>query len=127
MKTHPLIDAIRTFIQHVHIAVTWEHDPYYSWDGDGPDPRDEGYYPNNVTVAAQAIVNGELVEGKSHLGGTYERPGERDSDIGGYFPQMLQEALEELLKITNHTSIQLAINVVKGKMQTRYDEQMKGK
>ena len=47
-------------------------------------------------TCTRAIVDGETVEGRASLGGTYDKPGEEDDDIGGYFAQMVEEALTEL-------------------------------
>ena len=81
----------------VHIATTWEGDPTFPWDGDSPDPITYGYYPHDVTVTATKIDRGNLHEADSHLGGSYSEPGgPHCPDIHGYFPQMVEEALEEL-------------------------------
>lgn len=88
---------LRRIAPNIAFSVNWEGDPYHSWDGDGPDPREEGYEPHNVDVIAHAIVNGEDIEGRNNLGGVYDKPDERDPDIHGYLPQMLEEAAKELL------------------------------
>lgn len=81
----------------VALVTTWEADPSFVWDGDGPDPQEEGMTAHDVTVTARAIVNGEIVEGSAHLGGTYDDPdGSKCPEVHGYFPQMVCEAFEEL-------------------------------
>jgi hypothetical protein len=81
----------------IHISTTWEEDPDFPWDGDGRDPVTYGYYPHDVTVTAMKIDRGKLLEAESHLGGSYsESGGPHCPDIGGYFPQMLEEALDAL-------------------------------
>jgi hypothetical protein len=72
-------------------------DPLYQWDGDGPDPADDGFEPYDVDVTATAVVAGRKVAGTSSLGGSYHRPGEPLDDAHGYLPQMLLEAAEGLL------------------------------
>lgn len=81
----------------IAFTVDREEDPNFEWDGDGPDPREEGYVPYDVFVRARAIVKGTIIEGNSNLGGVYDEPGKPDMDIHGYLPQMLDDALDELL------------------------------
>ena len=90
--------GIQRLAPDVAVDVEWEEDPYYRWDGDGPDPAEQGYVPYNVTVMAEALVEGPLegAVGKDYLGGVYELPYERDPDIHGYFPDMVHEALDQL-------------------------------
>lgn len=82
----------------IAFSIDYEHDPSFHWDGDGPDPRHEGFEPFNVDVVAKVIANGQIYEGRNYLGGCYEKPGEWDEDIGGYLPQMLDEALGDLVR-----------------------------
>jgi hypothetical protein len=81
----------------VHINTTWEEDPYFIWDGDAPDPSADGYLAHDVTVTAMRIERGAMREAESHLGGSYSQyRGPHCPDIHGYFPQMVEEALEGL-------------------------------
>lgn len=83
----------------VRLDVTWDRDPYYSWDGDGPDPADDGYLAHDVTASARAIIGSATpihFSGSSCMGGCYDKPGALCPDIHGYLPQMLLEAVEEL-------------------------------
>jgi hypothetical protein len=81
----------------VHISTTWEEDPTFIWDGDAPDPSADGYLAHDVTVTAMRIEWGALREAESHLGGSYSQyRGPHCPDIHGYFPQMVEEALEVL-------------------------------
>ena len=81
----------------VHIVTTWEENPTFTWDGDGPDPSTYGFYPHDVTVTAMKIERGELLQAASYLGGSYSEVGEPHCpDVHGYFPQMVEEALTEL-------------------------------
>ena len=51
-------------------------------------------------VRASMIVNGQLLTGSDYLGGTWEKascqPDESNPEISGYFPQMCEQALEDL-------------------------------
>lgn len=80
----------------VGIVTKWEEDPSYRWDGEGPDPREEGYVPHDVWVIAEAWDRGRKFQGQDVLGGVYEKPGSRDPMIHGYFYQMLDQALGKL-------------------------------
>ena len=94
--TQPCIESLRLARPDVAITVSRSHDSYFSWNGDGPDPRDEGFDPYNVDVVASTIHNGVLIEGRSSLGGSYFREDEPIGEIHGYLPQMVEEAVEEL-------------------------------
>lgn len=79
-------------------TVDWEEDPFDIWDGDGPDPEESGYTAYNVTVTATAIHDGKLVTGKAYLGGCYSKDGGKDDpEVGGYLPQLKEEALAALI------------------------------
>lgn len=93
-----LREKLARLAPQISVMVTYEEDPGYEWDGDGPDPRSEGYEPYDVIVSAETISAGTSVHGASHLGGVYERPGQWDPTVGGYLPQMVDEALDDLLK-----------------------------
>jgi len=95
-------DSLIKLAPQIAFSVEYNIDPNFQWDGDGPDPRDDGYDPYDVDVFARAIVDGQTVAGQNSLGGTYEKPGEWDKDIGGYLPQMLDEAIDDLLQ-NNHS------------------------
>lgn len=90
---------------NIHFEVKWEYDPNFRWDGDGPDPEEEGYLPHDVNVWATVIDNGDELSGESHLGGSYKQPDEKDEDIHGYLPQMLDEALAYLEQEINGRSL----------------------
>lgn len=78
-------------------SVSRELDPNFVWDGDGPDPQEEGFNPYDVTVACRTVINGEQVEGESYLGGCYFQPDEPIGEIHGYLTQMVEEALDDLV------------------------------
>jgi hypothetical protein len=86
---------------HIAFSVSYVEDPNFVWDGDGPDPKEDGYAPYDVTVTVHTIINGVKFEGDNYLGGTYEKwgsqgPEDPEPDIGGYLPQMIEEALDDL-------------------------------
>lgn len=124
--------ALKKVAPSISFSVFYTIDHNFRWDGDGPDPVDEGFDAYDVDVYARTVVDGDILEGRASLGGTYEKPGTKDPDIGGYLPQMLEEAVDELLR---HGG--LPANIVKdGKaaqkflkayMKHSYAKQMKGR
>lgn len=94
----PIAADLRKIAPSISFSVELSEDHNYRWDGDGPDPAEDGYVPYDVDVTAKAIVDGDEIVGRASLGGHYQKPGEPDPEIGGYLPQMLQEAADELLK-----------------------------
>ena len=92
-----IITELAAVAPRVHISTSWEEDPHFTWDGDGPDPATEGYVAHNVTVTAVRIERGALRDAESHLAGSYSQyRGPHCPDIHGYFPQMVEEALGAL-------------------------------
>lgn len=96
MTAEQIFSRLKELAPLVAFTVTHAPDHYFSWDGDGPDPRDEGYDPHDVTVSAATIHAGTVATGENYLGGHYIKPGEPDPEISGYLPQMLDEAADEL-------------------------------
>ena len=94
------LEKIRHCQPNVAIAVSWEHDPWFLWDGDMPDPESDPnnpLSPHNVTVSATVVRNGLLVRGSDHLGGCYAPlGGPYDEEIDGYLPQMIDDAILSL-------------------------------
>lgn len=99
IRTTPraIFEKLKKLAPLIAFSVEWIEDPYWVWDYGDPDPRERGYVAHDVDVIARAIIDGEEREGKKNLGGVYEKPGERDSDIHGYLPQMLEEAVVDLV------------------------------
>jgi len=107
-------------------SIHREVDNDFSWDGDGPDPREEGYLPYNIEVRAAVIAEGKYVEHSEYLGGSYDKPGDFDMDVHGYLPQLLDEAISGLPKnIPKHLEAELkkASTFMKEVMKARYDMQ----
>jgi hypothetical protein len=97
LSRNTIITDLAGHAPHLHLSTTWEEDPTFTWDGDGPDPATSGFYAHDVTVAVRRIEQGQILEAESHLGGSYSQfGGPHCPDIHGYFPQMAEEALEEL-------------------------------
>lgn len=125
-----IFEKLKRISPNISFSVEHTEDPNYVWDGDGSDPVDEGYVAYDVDVYARAIEGGETVEGQDSLGGVYEIPGEIDKDIGGYLPQMLEEAIIELM---GHLRVQVsdtlqaqgmaALNYLKEVTHARHEEQ----
>ena len=90
------IEALRLTRPDVAITVSRESDGFFVWDGDGPDPTEDGYDAYDVDVVACTIRNGALVEGRASLGGCYFLPDEPLADVHGYLPQMVDEAVAEM-------------------------------
>lgn len=94
-----MIERLKRERPGVSISVLWEVDDYYTWDGDGPDPIEDGLFPHTVQVTAAAIIDGVMITREAYLGGCYsEWGGPRCPEVHGYLPQMIEEALEELDK-----------------------------
>lgn len=110
----------------ISFEVNRTEDPYFVWDGDGPDPREEGYIPYDYDVYARAIIGGKLFEGRQSLGGSYGSPDDEDGDrdIHGYLPQMIDEALDELSEEVGRKPIRKEIKAaqkyMEGIMEKRY-------
>lgn len=131
MKIQEQLVAIAPSIE---FSVSWspDHDGRWNEKEWGDQGEVECF---NVDVSARAIVRGKMLEGNGYLGGCWEVPGDFDPDIHGYLPQMLQGAIDELLKaLERHggdgvIAMQAfnALSFLKKEMEERYDKQMKGK
>jgi len=120
---------LKRIAPNISFAVDWEADPGFKWDGDGPDPRDEGYVPYDVKVSATTIIHGEEYDGKEYLGGVYDKPDEKDLDVHGYLPQMLLEAVDEMMGDLPDTMAQAleAKNYLEKVLRHRYIQQNRPK
>ncbi len=94
-----IISGIGRVAPDVEISINWQEDPYFEWDGEGPDPRNSGYIPYYVTVRAEILTEEDIIIfGEDHLSGVYAKEYEQADDIHGYFTGMVFEALGELYK-----------------------------
>lgn len=135
MKTNipePLAAALKRLAPSVIFSVSAEIDPCYRWDGDGPDPVENGFDAYDITVKALTIDCGTIREGEAYLGGSYFEPDEPTGEIHGYLLQMLEEAAEELQKelarwinksVFVNEQLAAVRSHLKAAMQTAYDEQ----
>jgi len=99
MKAFEIIDSLKSSRPDVAITVEWIFDEYCAWDGDGPDPEDEGYFPHDVDVTATTIRNGVILTGTASLGGCYSPlDGPHCPEIHGYAAQLIEDALADLDK-----------------------------
>lgn len=87
---------LRTIAPSVAITVSREIDEHELWDGEGPDPREDGYQPYCVDVTSRIILDGEIVEARESLCSSYYLDDEPIGEAHGYLPQMLQESLKRL-------------------------------
>jgi hypothetical protein len=90
------LEQLRAHDPGVAIVVSRQPDPSFVWDGDGPDPVEDGFSAYDVTVQAIRVLDGRRIIGEAHLGGSYYRLGEPTGEINGYLPQMIDEAVHEL-------------------------------
>ncbi len=94
MKT---FEKLRQTNPEIAVTIEWELDPEFEWDGDGPDPQDEGFNPYTVIVRANRIIEGELETGEATLGGCYSKDaGKDDPKVSGYLDQLIGDALKDL-------------------------------
>jgi hypothetical protein len=135
-KIAPSADRLTDYPGGRHFRCTFSasrsRDNDFRWDGDGPDPEDEGLYPYDVTISAKAIVFGQVVEGEAFIGGHYMEEDEEIGNIGGYLPQLLEDAAQELktllIPLVGEKDVWIGLidNVIaclKSEMRLRYQEQ----
>lgn len=96
MKSEEIFEKLRLLAPSIAFSVSRERDLDYSWCGDGDDPTENGFDAYLVTVKAQIVFNGELVEEKDYLGGCYFKEDEPLDDVNGYLPQMLENVATDL-------------------------------
>lgn len=135
MYQHKLVSELITVAPHLHIKCTRERDEYFRWDGDGPDPEEDGFEPCTVKVTASYIADGQLFSDDDYLGGSYFKPGEHTGDVHGYFSGMVQECVQRIhdeiaLQLPNcaadHLELENALNAISEHMQAEYDAQRAG-
>lgn len=114
-KASDLLARLAAIAPSVSIEILWSHDEGLSdirKDCDGMDDED----PNDwqawqSEVRASAIVGGKTVSGSAYLGGTWEKacdnPAKSNPEISGYLPQMIDEALGDLLAVAPELADQI--------------------
>ncbi len=125
MTTEQLYAELRILAPSVVFSARAEEDVSFEWDGYGDEPED--MEPHNVEIRAEAVHAGRLVSGSAYLGGHYMRYNEKPGDVGGYLPQLLQEAAEELKETVCDPDVISQLDAVDAflarEMRARYDEQ----
>lgn len=117
---------LRDVAPDLAVTVHFEEDYGFQWDGDGPDPVEEGFTCYDVEVRASIIFQGEIVSRSEYMGGHYAKGGDLDTDLSGYFPQMAHDAVCEMIELVGFNrsrELQLAEQVLSGEMTARYQEQ----
>lgn len=117
MKTHDqIIEHLATELPFVSIETIFESDADAVWDVESDDLDEDDFEAWNTEIKATAIHNGKLLQGSGYLGGTWTKYGDYpDASIGGYFPQMCQEALRELAKnMADAGAAESAVIMVRG-------------
>lgn len=124
VRAGDIFSDLRKIAPNLSFSTKWTEDPSFVWDGDGPDPAEQGMVAYDVDVFARAIIDGIMAEGRESLGGCYDEPHKRDPDIHGYLPQMLEEATQELSKSVSgplQRQCAAAIKYLKGVMRQNYE------
>ena len=91
------IEKLRQARPDVAITIGREIDDDAVWEFDDPQPDDARAYVWEVT--AYTIKDGKIYSGTSYLGCSwYNDPAHAkvDSDIHGYLPQMINEAVDKM-------------------------------
>lgn len=117
-----ILQDLKRIAPYLAFHVSFKEDREFEWDGDGPDPKEEGFKAYDVTVSAAVIVKGELIQSEDTLGGHYDKPGELDMDVSGYLNQMLTNALEHLFDLPpdHREQIKAALNYLNEVGRKRY-------
>ena len=122
-----ILAKLKKAAPNIAISTAWHEDPHFRWDGDGPDPAEEGYLAYDVDVYARAIADGKLVEGTGSIGGSYSKPGEFDPEVNGYFLDLLRQALDDLWEqlpgAALDDQVHAAKEVIMHASQIRYEEE----
>lgn len=126
-----ILEKLKKVAPHILVDIDWTVDSTHRWDFPGPDPADAGYVAYSVDVSAEAIVDGEQVDGHDYLGGVYEKPYEEfDPDVHGYFLDMVDSAIDDLGEQTKDPVIAAEIAsaqaVIKRAYAIRHAEEAEG-
>jgi hypothetical protein len=129
MTPDGIFAALCRIAPNVRFSTSKEVDPYYTWDGDGPDPVERGLYPHDVLFTCCVIVDGELKEAVASLGGSYFELDEEVGDAHGYLLDKLEEAALELMgeldsQLRLWTQLDDAVRFLKEQSRREYAERM---
>ncbi len=127
-----MLQKLKELCPSIVFSISREIDEDEIWDGDGPDPKEDGYEPYCIDVEAVAIIDGDFVEGVAYLCSSYYQDDEPIGDAHGYLPQLLKDAVIDLNKqllgkgseqMEAATQCEVAEVYLKSVMQERYKEQ----
>jgi hypothetical protein len=131
LTAEQILSRLKDLAPDVAFSVVSEPLPDYVWDGDGPDPIEDGLMPHEVVVSARAVENAALIEDDKACYGHYLKEGESPGDVGGYLPQMLKDAASYLLKrLTDGRlkgQVRAVIEFLRVEMRERWEEEQRGK
>jgi hypothetical protein len=130
MSEPSYMKRLRYIAPSIALSVSREIDEDEEWDGDGPDPQEEGYLPYCIEVTASTVIGGYLKEGFASLCSSYYQPDEPIGEAHGYLPQMVDEALSRLelpIREQPHlrAEVKKARDYMKRLMRKLYDDQRK--
>lgn len=119
-KPSELFATLNAIAPAICIETIWEHDEDARWDIEDNTLDPDDFTAWQSEVRASVILDGKLVSESAYMSGTWEKygddPRKSNPEISGYLPQMIQEALRELLKRTTNpgqvAQIQAALNVI---------------
>lgn len=137
MTFNDIYTELKRLAPNVCFGTSKSLDDMTTWDGEPENNPSDTMSPYNIDVYAKTIIGGVEVEGTSSMGGTWMEPDEEIGDIGGYLPQMLEDAAANLkmeigdqagvssyrIRITDQLDAVIAF--LKNEMRMRYDAQMK--
>ena len=140
LEGNELIDALKRIAPQMTVEVIWEPDPDGEWFEENGNVRNYECWQSEVKVQIQ--LNGEFFDGNAYLGGTWENKGDHPSEsnpnISGYLPQMIEEAIDELIKsvpaaqyqeteeeLRTGEAVLAAKKFVKDQMRLSYDAQQR--
>lgn len=89
------LEDLKTIALEIAFEVEASRDMTFEWNGHGPDPKKQGFYPYDVIVSGAIIHKGEVITNDDTLGGSYFKPQERLGNIHGYLIQMLESVLND--------------------------------
>lgn len=127
-----IMEALRKLAPNVAFWIHREHDPDAKWDVDDPSLDPDDFECWEFDVSAKCVIGGKLIVGMASLGNSWAKYGVPfDRDLGGYLPQMLQDAQYDLDSLINDERIQIQLNEVeeylRDLMKREYDACMAGR
>jgi hypothetical protein len=123
----PLQNELADLVPNLAFRFKWSLDTEAEWDVVGDLDKDD-YQAWQVDVSANVTAFGDLVSRHSYLCGSWyeigHHPSQVDPNIGGYAPQLMLDALEQLKATgTPGVDFDLAISWIRLHLTKSYDEQ----